>query len=264
MSTTFLQKVTAEARERVAQAREFGYLAKLEKLAHQRRDESEPHRFHAALSRRDRTNIIAEIKRASPSKGVIKGEIDVVKLARSYAAGGAAAISVLTEPKHFDGAISDLVAAVRTVEIPVLRKDFIIDEYQIVEAAAAGASAILLIVAALSVDELRNLPTVATELGLDVLVEIHDAAEMQTAIEIGATIIGVNNRDLHSLEVSLNTSRQLIDHRPNGVLMISESGISTRDEIDELKALGFDGFLIGETLMRTGNPSETLVDWITI
>lgn len=264
MTATFLQKVTTEARERVAQSREFGYFAKLEKLAEQRSNEGEPHRFHAALSRGDRINIIAEIKRASPSKGVIKGEIDVAKVARAYAAGGAAAISVLTEPKHFDGAISDLVAAVRAVEIPVLRKDFIVDDYQIVEAAASGASAILLIVAALSPDELRNLHAIATELGLDVLVEIHDATEMQTAIEIGAAIIGVNNRDLHSLEVTLDTSRQLIEHRPDGVLMISESGISTRDEIGELKRLGFDGFLIGETLMRTGKPSDTLADWIKI
>ncbi|MBK6722096.1 MAG: indole-3-glycerol phosphate synthase TrpC [Acidobacteria bacterium] len=264
MSTTFLQKVTAEARERVAQSREFGYFAKLQKQAEQNREEREPHAFHAGLSRSDRTNIIAEIKRASPSKGVIRGEIDVAKLARSYAAGGAAAISVLTETKHFDGSISDLVTATRTIDIPVLRKDFIVDEYQIVEAAASGASAILLIVAALSVEELRGLHATATEFGLDVLVEIHDAAEMQTAIEIGATIIGVNNRDLHSLEVSLDTSRQLIEHRPEGVLMVSESGISTLDEINELKALGFNGFLIGETLMRSGNPSETLASWTKI
>ncbi len=264
MSSTFLQNVTVEARERVEQAREFGYFAKLQKQAEQNREERESHALHRALSRRDRTNIIAEIKRASPSKGVIKGEIDVAKLARSYAAGGAAAISVLTEPKHFDGTLSDLVAAVRSVDIPILRKDFIVDEYQIVEAAAAGASAILLIVAALPIDELARLHKVATELGLDVLVEIHDAAEMQTAIDVGARIIGVNNRDLHSLEVSLDTSRQLIRERPDGVLLISESGISTREEIDELKALGFEGFLIGETLMRTGNPSETLADWIKI
>lgn len=258
MSTTFLQKVTDEARERVFRAREFGYYSKLLGQAEQSREEREPHRFHAALSQRDRTNIIAEIKRASPSKGVIKGEIDVAKLACAYSAGGAAAISVLTEPKHFDGSMSDLVAAVRTVEIPILRKDFIVDEYQVVEAAAAGASAILLIVAALSVDELRGLHAFATDCGLDVLVEIHDAIEMQRAIEVGATIIGVNNRDLHSLEVSLDTSRQLIEHRPEGVLIISESGISTREQIDELRSLGFNGFLIGETLMRSGNLVETL------
>ncbi len=258
MSMTFLEKVTAEARERVAQAREFDYFPKLEKLADERRKGLEPHTFDAALSRRDRTNIIAEIKRASPSKGVIKAEVNVANLTRSYAAGGAAAISVLTEPKHFDGSISDLVTAVRTVEIPVLRKDFIVDEYQVVEAAASGASAILLIVAALPSNELRDLHTVATGLGLDVLVEVHDADEMRKAIEIGAVIIGVNNRDLHSLEVSLDTSRELIADKPDGILMVAESGITTRAEIDELRGLGYDAFLIGETLMRSGNAAETL------
>lgn len=258
MSTTFLEKATAEARERVAQAREFDYFAKLTKLAGQRLDVREPHRLHAALSRRDRTNIIAEIKRASPSKGVIKKDINAAKLARSYADGGAAAISVLTEPKHFDGSVSDLVAAARTVEIPILRKDFIVDQYQIVEAAAAGSSAILLIVAGLSLDELRYLHAIATELGLDALVEVHDAAEIQIAIEIGARIIGVNNRDLHSLEVSLDTSRRLIEQRPDNVLMVAESGLTTRNEINELRELGYDGFLIGETLMRSTDIHETL------
>ncbi len=258
MSTTFLERVTAEARERVAQAGEFAYFAKLKKLAGQRREEREPHRFHSALSRLDGVNIIAEIKRASPSKGVIKGGIDVAKLARLYAAGGAAAISVLTEPKHFDGSVSDLVAAAKAVEIPILRKDFIVDEYQIVEAAAAGASAILLIVASLSLDELRDLYSLATELGLDALVEVHDSAEMQTAIGIGAKIIGVNNRDLHSLEVSLDTSRRLIEHRPDNILMVAESGLTNRDEINELRELGYDGFLIGETLMRSTDVADTL------
>lgn len=258
MSTTFLEEVTAEARKRVARTREFNYLAKLRKMAERRRGNSRPHRFHAALSQRDRTNIIAEIKRASPSKGVIKANIDVAKLARSYHVGGAAAISVLTEPKHFDGSVSDLVAAIKAVEIPILRKDFIVDEYQIVEAAAAGASAILLIVASLSLDELRDLYAVATELGLDALVEVHDAAEMRVAIDIGAAIIGVNNRDLHSLEVSLDTSRQLIEHRPGNVLMVAESGLTSRDEINELRALGYDGFLIGETLMRSADVADTL------
>lgn len=258
MNTTFLEKVTAEARERVVRSREFGYFAKLEKIAEVRGKAAQPHAFHAALSRRDRINIVAEIKRASPSRGVIKAEVNVANLARSYAAGGAAAISVLTEPKHFDGAISDLVMAARAVEIPILRKDFIVDEYQIVEAASAGASAVLLIVAALSADELRGLHAIATGLGLDVLVEVHDAAEIQIAIDIGAAIIGVNNRDLHSLEVTLDTSRKLIANKPDGVLMVAESGITTRAEIDELRSLGYDAFLIGETLMRSGDVAETL------
>lgn len=258
MSETFLQKVTAETRELVAIAQANGYLPKLTKLAELAAAQNTSGRFRNAISRPDSVNIIAEIKRSSPSKGVIKAEVDVVQTARLYDTGGAAAISVLTEPNHFDGSISDLVSVTRSVELPVLRKDFIVDEYQIVEAAAAGASAILLIVAALQADELRSLQKIATNYGLDVLVEVHDAAEMQTAIDIGADIIGANNRDLHSLEVLLDTSRQLIERRPDGVIMIAESGITKRYEIDELRDLGYDAFLIGETLMRSGNLIETL------
>lgn len=258
MSETFLQKVTAETRERIAAARSNGYLPKLRKRAEMTASQNESGRFRHAISRPDSINIIAEIKRSSPSKGVIRAGVDVAKTAKLYAAGGAAAISVLTEPNHFDGSISDLVSVVRSVDLPILRKDFIVDEYQIIEAAAVGASAILLIVAALPVDEIRSLHQIATNFGLDALVEIHDSDEFDTAIEIGAQIIGVNNRNLHSLEVSLDTSRQLIDRRPAGVVMIAESGITTRDEIDELRGLGYNGFLIGESLMRSTNIVETL------
>lgn len=258
MSSTFLDKVTAEARQRVAASREFGYLDKLTETARKRAAGREPNIFRDAISHNDRANIIAEIKRASPSRGVIKADIDVPNLAKRYATGGAAAISVLTEPKHFDGEISDLVAATRAVAIPTLRKDFIVDDYQIVEAAAAGASAILLIVAALGDDELSRLHKSATDLGLDVLVEVHDASEMHRAIDLGADIIGVNNRDLHSLEVSLDTSRKLIELRPDNAVMVAESGITGRDEIDELRGLGYDAFLIGETLMRSPDVAESL------
>ncbi|HMT07698.1 MAG TPA: indole-3-glycerol phosphate synthase TrpC [Pyrinomonadaceae bacterium] len=258
MSNTFLEKVTAEARQRVAAARTNGYLPKLKTAAEQRASDRSPNVFRNAISRSDSVNIIAEIKRSSPSRGVIKAEVDVIQTAKLYAAGGAAAISVLTEPKHFDGSISDLVSVTRSVDVPILRKDFIVDEYQIVEAAAAGASAILLIVAALSVSELASFYAIASDLGLDAIVEVHDATEMHKAIDLGANIIGVNNRDLKTLEVSLDTSRKLIDLRPDNAVMIAESGISTRDEINELRGLGYDGFLIGETLMRSGNIIETL------
>jgi indole-3-glycerol phosphate synthase len=258
MSQTFLEKVTAETRERVAAARSFGYYPKLlrkaEKVAAERRSGS----FREALSRAESVNIIAEIKRASPSKGVIRAETDVAQVAKLYTAGGAAAISVLTEPNHFVGSVADLITAVRTTKLPILRKDFIVDEFQIVESAAAGASAVLLIVAALPMDELGNLHETATKFALDVLVEVHDEEEMDKAVDIGASIIGVNNRNLHSLEVSLDTSRRLIAKKPAEVLMIAESGISTREEINGLRSLGFDGFLIGETLMRSGNIVETL------
>ncbi len=258
MSETFLQKVTAETRERIAVARANGYLPKLRKRAEMAASQNESGRFRKAISRPDSINIIAEIKRASPSKGVIKTGVDAAKIAKLYAAGGAAAISVLTEPNHFDGSLSDLVSVARSVDLPILRKDFIVDEYQIIEAAAAGASAILLIVAALPVDGIRSLHQTAANFGLDVLVEVHDSREFDTAIDIEAEIIGVNNRDLHSLEVSLDTSRRVIQRRPDGVVVIAESGFTTRDEIDELRGLGYDGFLIGETLMRSPNLLETL------
>ncbi len=257
MSSKFLEMVIAETRERVANARSNGYFDKLKKAAELRAELNKVGRFNSAFNS-DSVNIIAEIKRSSPSKGVLKAEVDVQQTAKLYAAGGAAAISVLTEPKHFDGSISDLVTVTKTVDLPVLRKDFIVDEYQIVEATAAGASAILLIVAALDVDNLRELHSTATDLGLDVLVEVHNASEMHKAIDIGATVIGVNNRNLSSLEVSLDTSRKLIELKPDNAILISESGITSREEINELRGLGYDGFLIGETLMRSDNILETL------
>lgn len=257
MSSKFLEMVVAETRERVASARSNCYFDKLKKAAEMRSEVNRCGRLSSAFNA-DSVNIIAEIKRSSPSKGVLKAEVDVPQTAKLYAAGGAAAISVLTEPKHFDGSISDLVTVTKTVELPILRKDFIVDEYQIVEAAAAGASAILLIVAALEINELEALHSTANDLGLDVLVEVHNASEMHTAIDFGATIIGVNNRDLSSLEVSLDTSRKLVELKPDGAVLISESGITSREEIDELRGLGYDGFLIGETLMRSGNVIETL------
>lgn len=253
MISTFLERVTDEARERVVAARSNGYFPKLTRVAEQAMANRNEHTFRDAFRRSDRVNIIAEIKRSSPSKGVIRANVDVAQTAKLYAAGGAAAVSVLTEPKHFDGSISDLITVANTVEIPMLRKDFIVDEYQIVEAAAAGGSAILLIVAALDGDELSELHTVAERFGLDVLVEIHNADELQTAIEIGAKVIGVNNRNLHSLDVSLDVSRELAKLKPNDTVFVAESGITNREEIDELRGLGFDAFLIGETLMRSGD-----------
>ena len=262
MTETFLDKIIAKTRHRVEQTRGLGYGDAVKRRAEKVRSSKDTNRFHASLSRIDRTNIIAEIKRASPSKGVINADINVAQVAQNYAAGGAAAISVLTENEYFFGEISDLVLTAKTVNIPVLRKDFMVDKYQIYEAAAAGADAILLIVAALTEQELIEFSGMAADLGLDSLVEIHTSEELEIAKNIGAKIIGINNRNLLTLEVSLDVSRKLITKRPVDALMIAESGISTKDEIDELKALGFDGFLIGETLMRTGNASETLGGWV--
>lgn len=251
MSGTFLEKIVSKTQAKVELAKTTDHFKALKSRAEQVRRNAAPHRLRAALSRSDRTNIIAEIKRSSPSKGVINNKIDVEEVARSYEAGGASAISVLTENEFFGGSLADLELVSRTVGLPLLRKDFIIDEHQIYEAAAAGADAVLLIVAAVSEEELTRLfLTAERDLGLDALVEVHTVEEMRTATNLGARIIGVNNRDLHSLEVSLEVSRRLIHERPKRSLMVTESGISTRAEIEELLDLGFDGFLIGETLMR--------------
>ena len=259
MSETFLDKILAIKREKVeAQKRETDIHA-LKEPAFAVRQKSEDHRLRTALSQKNRTNIIAEIKRASPSKGIINDTIDVAQVARNYEKGGAAAISVLTEENFFKGSIDDLVAVRNAVDLPVLRKDFVVDEFQIFESAAAGADVILLIVAVLAAENLSDFLRLGRDtLGLDVIVEVHTVEELEIAIDAGADIIGVNNRDLRSFEVSLDVSRKLIKHRPQNAFMITESGLSKRDEIDELKNLGFAGFLIGETLMRAANASETL------
>lgn len=263
MSKTFLDKILAIKRENVERQKRGTELAALKKLAFQRRENSVPHRLHDALSVADRTNIIAEIKRASPSKGEINETIDVAATAEKYEKGSACAISVLTEEDFFHGSLNDLKTVRESVDLPILRKDFTVDEFQIFESAAAGADAILLIVAVLTEENLQNfLRLIQNELGMDALIEVHTSGELDIAKSIGANIIGVNNRDLPSFEVSLDVSRKLIREKPVGALMISESGISTLDDILELRSLGFDGFLVGETLMRTGDPQAVLEAWI--
>jgi indole-3-glycerol phosphate synthase len=233
----------------------------LRSAAREFRSGRERFRLSTALSNRNRINVIAEIKRASPSKGMIRDGINVRNVARTYEAGGAAAISVLTEPDHFRGSLMDLEEATCSVVIPILRKDFIVDEFQIYEAAVAGADAILLIVKGLGKSELELLLNCANELGLDALVEVHDQNELKIAARLGAELVGVNNRDLSSLEVSLDTSRELVAQKPEGVTMIVESGITSIDEILDLRSRGFDGFLIGEALMRSGEPADELRSW---
>ncbi len=263
MSETFLEKIVVKTREKVERQKHDTDLDALKHTALEVRAHAKPGLLRSALSRADKPNIIAEIKRASPSKGIINSDIDVAALARQYAAGGASAISVLTESEYFQGSLDDLRVVRAAVDLPILRKDFTVDEFQIYEAAVAGADAILLIVAALSEQDLRYfLQMSQDELGLDALVEVHSTGELEIATNLGAAIIGVNNRDLHSLEVSLDVSRRLILSRPKNALMVAESGISSREEIDELKSLGFNGFLIGETLMRTANAADTLGAWM--
>ncbi len=214
--------------------------------------------FFEALSRRDRLNVIAECKRRSPSKGVLRTDYDPVVIARGYAASGAAAISCLTEPTFFDGSLEHLAAVHAAVDLPVLRKDFIVSEYQILEAMAAGASALLLIVAALTPAELRTLSEQAGAIGMDVLVEVHDAGELAIAADAGARIIGVNNRNLRTLEVNVKASETLIGRMPKGAIAVSESGLKTADDLVRLRGLGYSAFLVGERFMTTTDPGAAL------
>jgi indole-3-glycerol phosphate synthase len=226
-----------------------------------RRADARPARpgcFGTALGRRDRVNIIAECKRRSPSRGVLRAEYDAVAIARSYARGGAAAISVLTEPTFFDGSLADLSGVREAVETPILRKDFIVTEYQLFEARAAGADAVLLIVAALSAPALQALAGRAGSLGLDVLVEVHDAQELTIAIDAGAMIVGVNNRNLRTLAVDVRASDDLMARIPAGVVAVSESGLKTTAELQHLRAVGYSAFLIGERLMQADDPEAAV------
>ena len=258
MSEAFLDKIITKTRERVEALKASTDLNELRDQAELSRAVRPANSFRKALEQKDRTNIIAEIKRASPSKGVINEGVDVTEQARSYEKGGACAISVLTEEQFFKGSMADLIAVRSAVMLPILRKDFTIDEFQIYEAAAAGADAVLLIVAALTADILRDFQMLASELGMSALVEVHTLAELEIAASIGANLIGVNNRNLQTFEVSLDASRQLIKYRPSGSLMIAESGISSREQIVELKSLNFNGFLVGESLMRADVTRKSL------
>jgi indole-3-glycerol phosphate synthase len=217
-----------------------------------------PGRFLDALSRPDRLNVIAECKRRSPSRGVLRADYDPVTIARGYAAAGAAAISVLTEPTFFDGALEHLSAIRAVVDVPLLRKDFIVSEYQLLEARAAGADAVLLIVAALDASELRTLGARAAELGLDTLVEVHDARELDVAIQQGARIIGVNNRNLRTLTVDVKASEAVIERMPADVVAVSESGLRTADDLARLRQRGYRAFLIGERFMTVADPGQAL------
>lgn len=259
MKSTFLEEILESTRETVRERRKARPLNELRMAAVGSCKNGENHRLKKALSNKERTNVIAEIKRASPSKGIINDQIDVAETAMNYQLGGACAISVLTEEKYFRGTLDDLRAARQAVELPILRKDFTVDEYQIYEASEAGADAILLIVAALPKQQISEFLIIAEkELGIDALVEVHTEEDLETAIEIGAPMIGINNRNLRTFEVSLDVSRSLIEKSPPESLIVSESGITTRDEISNLKSLGFDGFLIGETLMKSSNASTLI------
>ena len=231
------------------------HAASFEKAASNRTSPAMP--FASAL-REKSPAIIAEIKKASPSRGLLQPNFDPALIAQQYELGGAACLSVLTDEKFFQGSLRDLQTARSSCSLPVIRKDFTIDPIQIFEAAAHKADAILLIAAILTTAQLRNFRELAARLGLAALVEVHDLEELRKAIDSGAEIIGVNNRNLDTFEVSLETSIQLSKQMPANVTRVSESGIFTKADIQSLQAVGFHAFLVGESLMKAANPSQAL------
>jgi indole-3-glycerol phosphate synthase len=229
--------------------------------------ESRPHAalrgFHAALTRPG-IAVIAEFKRRSPSAGTLREGADLASLVAAYERGGASALSVLTEQPNFGGALEDLTEARELVRLPVLRKDFIVDEYQLLEARAAGADAVLLIVAALRGSELASLHSAARELALDVLVEVHDREEVARALDVGADLVGVNNRDLRDFSVDVGRTSRLREAIPSGVAVVSESGIASVEQLRVLEGEGVDAVLVGETLMRAESPEQALRELIAL
>jgi indole-3-glycerol phosphate synthase len=242
-----LTSIIESTRVDLAGRRQAVPLEQLEQAAAARTDKRS---FIDAL-RAPGVSVIAEHKRRSPSAGTIREGIALEDVVRAYERGGAAALSILTEERNFAGSLDDLRAARLAARLPILRKDFIVDPYQVVEAAAAGADAILLIVAALERQPLAALHAQALELGLDALVEVHDASELGTALGAGAMLIGINNRDLTTLEVDTRRTFELVPHLPTDVTVIAESGFSRPSELDELVDAGVHGVLIGEALMRS-------------
>lgn len=258
MTGTILDKLIGAKRFRLEALKRETDLSEMIQLAEDMRRGVTPNRLRTALAQAGEPKIIAEFKRASPSKGIINNSLDPVKTALAYQTGGAAAISVLTEEDFFKGSLNDLKKIRKAVELPILRKDFIVEEYQIYESAAVGADAVLLIASTLTSESLENFQRLAASLGLDAIVEVHDRDELRKASDIGAGILGVNNRNLKTFEVSLDVSRELIKHSPKGSIMIAESGISSAQEIAELHSLGYDAFLVGEALMRSGDATAEL------
>lgn len=253
-ATTILERVLSARRRTLAEAKRATPAAKLEERA---ANAPPPRDFPAALGR-DALNIIAELKKASAARGVLREHYNPAALAPALEQAGAAALSVLTEPEFFQGGLDDLQVVRKLTKLPVLRKDFLFDPYQLYEARAAGADAFLLIAAILTRDELRQLITLGKQLGMAALVEAHTEKELAQALDAGAEIVGVNNRDLKTLAVTLETSRRLIEAIPERCLAVSESGLNSSEELTRLRAAGFDAFLIGTALMQAPDPPEAL------
>ena len=257
-TSTILDKILERKREEVIARRKRDSVGSLE----QRITEQSPARgFSGALQARAAAAepaVIAEVKKASPSKGVIRADFQPAQIAASYQAGGASCLSVLTDVDFFQGADAYLQQARQACNLPVLRKDFTVDPYQVVEARAIGADAILLIVAALDDSQMRELARTATDVGLDILVEVHDRAELERALELGTPLIGINNRDLRSFETRLETTLELLPYIPADRLVVTESGIHTAEDVALMRNHQVFGFLVGEAFMRAPEPGEKL------
>lgn len=251
-----LEQIVAHTRKKVTEWKRSADIAALERAAEART----PRGFRDALLRSSQKGpaIIAELKKASPSKGVIRGTLHVASLALGFEMAGAAALSVLTEEDYFQGSIANLHEAAAATRLPCLRKDFIVDRLQIVEARAAGADAVLLIVAALEPAEFTHLYGQAQDAGLDVLCEVHDEKELELAKTIGARLIGVNSRDLKTFQVDIGTAMRLGPQLPAGAVQVAESGINTGADIRKLREAGYHAFLIGESLMKAESPEDAV------
>jgi indole-3-glycerol phosphate synthase len=256
---TVLERILQSTREELERRKRALPEAALADLARDEdhRTAGSPGRFRAALEGTS-IGVIAEFKRRSPSAGTLRGHADIGEIVRSYERGGARALSILTEGPNFGGSLEDLRAARRVSSLPILRKDFILDAYQLHEARAAGADAVLLIVAALQRPELGALSDTARGLGLDVLVEVHDAHELQVALSLPADVIGVNNRDLRDFSVDVKRTSLLMGDVPSGVIVVSESGIATAEQLRDLERQGVAAVLVGESLMRSADPEAAL------
>jgi len=251
-----LDEIVAATRRRVAESKPVVDLRQVERQA----GNHVPRGFRHSLESASATGIavIAELKRASPSRGLIRPDFDPVRLAEEFESSGATALSVLTDAEFFQGSLENLRRASGATKLPCLRKDFMVDEFQLLEARAHGADAVLLIVAALAPAELKLLVRRASEYKLDVLCEVHDEMELQRAVDAGCTLIGVNSRDLRTLKVDLETSFRLANSIPKNALPVAESGIRSGADIARLRAVGYQAFLIGESLMRAKSPGEVL------
>jgi len=255
---TILKKIIARKHEEVAERKQQVSEQQLRDLA---AAQSSARGFVAAMEAKlasGRSAVIAEIKKASPSKGVIREHFVPAEIAKSYARGGAACLSVLTDIDYFQGADEYLRQARAAVDLPVIRKDFIVDPYQVIEARAIGADCVLLIVSALDRQQLHDLNTLAHEMGLDVLIEVHGLAELELALELPNKLVGINNRNLHSFDVTLDTTFQLLDKIPNDKIVVTESGILAQNDVLAMRERRVNAFLVGESFMRAPEPGEKL------